>query len=159
MNLVEQFVRIGFGPPYRHSGFQSTHSLTRRLSAAQASQLVLDVPEYGSFQRRGGQRRDQALRRSDIGRRVRARKLSGAVLRSFLLDASAEGLFRGKGTRISDAENKQLVEKLRKVFVQRIGEFGPDQIDPRRIRIWWSQWPEADFETATYPTSRPLRLP
>jgi hypothetical protein len=141
MALAEQFVRIGFGPLILgQRGFQSTEFLTPRLSTVQAAQLVLIVPEYGSFK---GSAVSEGIKQ--FAGRVSAVEFGreGSPVLYFDLPYwthQREGpLTREKGTRISDAQNKQLVEELRRVFVGELGaeEFGPDRIDPRRIRIWW----------------------
>jgi hypothetical protein len=141
MKLAEEFVRIGFGPQVLgQRGFQSTEFLSPVLSTAQAAQLVLVVPEYGGFK--------GALVAEGITR-FRGRVSSvqfgreGSPVLYFQLPYwthEREGpLPRAQGTRISDEETAQLVEELRKVFVDTLGaeEFGPDTIDKRKIRVWW----------------------
>jgi hypothetical protein len=141
MTLAEQFVRIGFGPQILgQRGFQSTQFLTPRLSTAQAAQLVLVVPEYGNFK---GTAISEGIKR--FAGRVSAVEFGreGSPVLYFDLPywtSQREGpMAREKGTPISEAESRQLVEELRRVFVGALGaeEFGPDPLDRRRIRVWW----------------------
>jgi hypothetical protein len=141
MTLAEQFVRIGFGPQILgQRGFQSTQFLSPPLSTTQAAQLVLVVPEYGSF--KGASVADGIKRFSGRVLSVQFGREGSPVLYIDLpyWTHQREGPFpRENGTRISEAENTRLVEELRKVFVDELAaeEFGPDPINKRRIRIWW----------------------
>ena len=141
MGLAEQFVRIGFGPQILgQRGFQSTQFLTPPLSTTQAAELVLVVPEYGSF--KGGLVADGIKRFSHRVSSVQFGREGSPVLYIDLpyWTHQREGPFpRENGTRISEADNSRLVEELRKVFVDELAaeEFGPDPINKRRIRIWW----------------------
>jgi hypothetical protein len=141
MSLAEQFVRIGFGPQILgQRGFQSTQFLTPPLNTTQAAQLVLVVPEYGRFK---GPLVAQGIKR--FSGRVSSVQFGREGSPVLYIDLpywthQREGpLPREKGTRISEEENAQLVEELRKVFVDGLAaeEFGPDPINKRKIRIWW----------------------
>jgi hypothetical protein len=141
MNLAEQFVRIGFGSKaLGQRGFQSTEFLTPLLGTKQAAQLVLVVPEYGNFK---GTSVAEGIKR--FAGRVSSVQFGreGSPVLYFQLPYwthQREGpITRGRGTRIPDEQTKQLVEELRKVFATELGaeEFGPTEIDKRRIRVWW----------------------
>jgi hypothetical protein len=141
MDLAKQFVTIGFGPKILGKmGFQSTEFLTPTLSTRQASELVLLVPEYGSFKgaevAKGIQRFASRVSGVAFGRE------GSPVLYVHLpyWTHQREGpLPRPQGSKITDQDSEQLVEELRRVFVGELGaeEFGPDTIDKRSIRIWW----------------------
>lgn len=142
ISLAEQFVKIGFGPQILgQRGFQSTQFLTPPLSTRQASQLVQLVPEYGRYFKgvevaKGIQRFAGRVSSVQFGRE------GSPVLYMDLpyWTYQREGLLtKVHGQRISDQENQQLVQELRKVFVDQLlaEEFSADPINKRTIRIWW----------------------
>jgi len=142
MSLAEQFVKLGFGPQILgQRGFQSTQFLTPPLSTRQASQLVQLVPEYGRYFKgaevaKGIQRFAGRVSSVQFGRE------GSPVLYMELpyWTHQREGpLTKVAGQRISDQENQQLVQELRKVFVDELlaEEFSADPINKRTIRIWW----------------------
>jgi hypothetical protein len=141
MALAEQFVKLGYGPQILgQRGFQSTQFLTPELSTKQAAQLVRVVPEYGKF--KGDRVAEGILRFAGRVSGVQFGREGSPVLYIHLpyWTHQTEGpINRGKGSRISDEENERLVAELRKVFVSELGaqEFGPDEINKRKIRIWW----------------------
>ena len=142
ISLAEEFVKIGFGPQILgQRGFQSTQFLTPPLSTRQASQLVQLVPEYGRYFKgvevaKGIQRFAGRVSSVQFGRE------GSPVLYMDLpyWTHQREGLLtKVPGQRISDQENQQLVQELRKVFVDQLlaEEFSADPINKRTIRIWW----------------------
>jgi hypothetical protein len=142
MSLAEQFVKLGFGPQILgQRGFQSTQFLTPPLSTRQASQLVQLVPKYGRYFKgaevaKGIQRFAGRVSSVQFGRE------GSPVLYMELpyWTHQREGpLTKVAGQRISDQENQQLVQELRKVFVDELlaEEFSADPINKRTIRIWW----------------------
>lgn len=141
MELAAQFVRIGFGPQILgQRGFQSTEFLTPPLSTTQAAELVRIVPEYGTF--KGASVAEGIKRFAGRVISVQFGREGSPVLYVQLpyWTHQREGpITRGMGTRISEEDNKRLVEELRKVFVDELGaeEFGSDAIDSRKVRIWW----------------------
>jgi hypothetical protein len=141
MNLAEQFVKLGFGPQILgQRGFQSTQFLTPPLSTRQASQLVRLIPEYGSFK---GEQVAKGIQR--FAGRVTSVQFGREGSPVLYIDLpywthQREGpLGKSPGSRISDEENRKLVQELRKVFVNDLlaEEFSTDTINKRTVRIWW----------------------
>jgi hypothetical protein len=141
MDLAEQFVKLGFGPQILGKrGFQSTQFLTPALSTRQASQLVRLIPEYGSFK---GEQVAKGIQR--FAGRVTSVQFGREGSPVLYIDLpywthQREGpLGKSPGSRISDEENRKLLQELRKVFVDELfaEEFSTDTINKRTVRIWW----------------------
>jgi hypothetical protein len=141
MDLAEKFVKIGFGPQVLGKrGFQSTQFLTPMLSTRQAAQLIQLTPEYGSFN--GTLVANALLRFKGRVSSVQFGREGSPVLYIDLpyWTHQREGpVAKGTGARISDEENQQFIQELRKVFVEELHaeEFSTDRINKRTVRIWW----------------------
>jgi hypothetical protein len=141
IDQAEKFVKIGFGfQVLGKRSFQSTQFLTPTLSTRQASQLVQLVPEYGSFH--GDLVAKALLLFTGRVSGVRFGREGSPVLYIDLpyWTHQREGpIAKSAGVRIPEDENRQMIQELRKVFVDKLHaeEFSTDGIGTRTVRIWW----------------------
>ena len=134
--VAEAFVRIGFGLNEKQR-FQSTEFLTPRLRTAQATPLIRLVKDYNEFNGERVAAAVEKLRGRVSG--VEFGREGSPVLYielPYWTHQREETVPQGMGTKITDAENDDLVAELRQVFVRELkaDEFS---VNRRRVRVWW----------------------
>jgi hypothetical protein len=138
LRQLEQFVRLGYGDlidaPVRSLDF-----LTDELTTDEAARVVTLVPSYNAFDgskvARVVTRFRGRISKWEFGRE------SSPVLYVDLpyWTHQREGAPAGVRAKIGDAEHEKLLKELRAAFVDELGadEFAADEIQKRRVRIWW----------------------
>jgi hypothetical protein len=136
MNAARAFIRLGFGLD-ESVNFESTELLTPVMRTVQAQQLIQMVSSYNNFE---GKRVADALAefRGQISGVQFGREGSPVIYIElpYWTHQQEETRIQGQGQRIPAYRTDKLVERLRRVMVEKLAadEFN---VEHNRVRVWW----------------------